>query len=247
MANAIREGRIDFDNLSGSMGSYKNTVETTYKATVDPLEKSKKVINNLKLAGVELAETALKEGEPLIEDVISGVKGVTEWLKKLTPEQKKTLTKAIEIIAVVGPGVTVVGKMTKGIGNVVSILPKATSLIKGLGTAMSSNPVGAWTAAITLAVTAIAALTAAVNEYSNLKWESTESAKFAAEVDKAADALEESAKKITETTQNTFDSIGESIKNNNLIDTYQSELDELLGKQNLTDVKARFDSQIPHR
>ena len=235
MANAIREGRIDFDNLSGSMSSYKNTVETTYKATVDPLEKSKKVINNLKLVGVELAETALKEGEPLIEDVISGVKGVTEWLKKLTPEQKKTLTKAIEIIAVVGPGVTVVGKMTKGIGNVVSILPKATSLIKGLGTAMSSNPVGAWTAAITLAVTAIAALTAAVNEYSNLKWESTESSKFAAEVDKAADALESSAKKITETTQNTFDSIGESIKNNNLIDTYQSELDELLGKQNLTD------------
>ena len=235
MANAIREGRIDFDNLSGSMSSYKNTVETTYKATVDPLEKSKKVINNLKLAGVELAETALKEGEPLIEDVIDGVKGVTEWLKKLTPEQKKTLTKAIEIIAVVGPGVTVVGKMTKGIGNVVSILPKATSLIKGLGTAMSTNPVGAWTAAIALAVSAFASLTAAVEAYSELKWESTESAKLAAEVDKAAESLHKSTDSILDTIDDTITGLNKKVAENSLIDTYQAELDKLLGKQNLTD------------
>lgn len=235
MANAIREGRIDFDNLSGSMGAYKDTVKKTYDATVDPLEESKKVINNLKLAGTELAATALKEGQPLIEDVIDGVKAVTNWLKKLTPEQKKTLTKAIEIMAVVGPGVTIVGKLSKGIGSVVGILPKAAKAAKGFGAALSANPVGAWTEAIVLAVTAIAALTAAVNEYSNLKWESTESAKFAAEVDKAADALEKSAQKISETTEKTFENIGESIKNNSLIDTYQSELDKLLGKQNLTD------------
>lgn len=235
MANAIREGRIDFDNLSGSMGAYKDTVKKTYDATVDPLEESKKVINNLKLAGTELAATALKEGQPLIEDVIDGVKAVTNWLKKLTPEQKKTLTKAIEIMAVVGPGVTVVGKLSKGIGSVVGILPKVATGVKGFGAALSANPVGAWTEAIVLAVTAIATLTAAVNEYSNLKWESTESAKFAAEVDKAADALEESAQKISETTEKTFENIGESIKNNSLIDTYQAELDKLLGKQNLTD------------
>ena len=235
MANAIREGRIDFDNLSGSMGAYKDTVKKTYDATVDPLEKSQKVVNNLKLAGVELAETALKEGEPLIEDVIDGVKGVTEWLKKLTPEQKKTLTKAIEIIAVVGPGVTVVGKMTKGIGNVVSILPKATSLIKGLGTAMSTNPVGAWTAAIALAVSAFASLTAAVEAYSELKWESTESAKLTAEVDKAAESLHKSTDAILDTIDDTIEGMNKKVAENSLIDTYQAELDKLLGKQNLTD------------
>lgn len=235
MANAIKEGRIDFDNLSGSMSNYKDTVKKTYDATVDPLEESKKVINNLKLAGTELAATALKEGQPLIEDVIDGVKAVTNWLKKLTPEQKKALTKAIETIAVVGPGVTIVGKLSKGIGSVVGILPKAATAVKGFGAALSANPVGAWTTAIVLAVSAIAALTAAVNEYSNLKWESTESARFAAEVDKAADALEDSAQRISDTTKKTFDNIGESIKNNSLIDTYQAELDELLGKQNLTD------------
>ena len=57
MANAIKEGRIDFDNLSGSMSSYKDTVKQTYDATLDPLEESKQVINNLKLAGADLAAT----------------------------------------------------------------------------------------------------------------------------------------------------------------------------------------------
>ena len=103
MANAIKEGRIDFDNLSGSMSSYKDTVKKTYDATLDPLEESKQVINNLKLAGADLAATALKEGQPLIEDVIDGVKGVTNWLKKLTPEEKKTLTEAIKIVAGAAP------------------------------------------------------------------------------------------------------------------------------------------------
>ena len=169
MANAIREGRIDFDNLSGSMGAYKDTVKKTYDATVDPLEESKKVINNLKLAGTELAATALKEGQPLIEDVIDGVKAVTNWLKKLTPEQKKTLTKAIEIVAVAGPAVTILGKIGKGLGSVVGIIPKVVNTVKsmtsatkgaeaaqiGLNAAQSASPVGALITLLSLLAAAI--------------------------------------------------------------------------------------------
>ena len=132
MVNAIKEGRIDFDDLSGSMSSYKDTVKKTYDATLDPLEESKQVINNLKLAGADLAATALKEGQPLIEDVIDGVKGVTNWLKKLTPEEKKTLTEAIKIVAVAGPAVTIGGKLTKGIGSIVGLLPKMVSAFTSL-------------------------------------------------------------------------------------------------------------------
>ena len=62
MAHAIREGRINFDNLSTSMGDYKDTVKNTYEGTLDPLEKSKKGLNNLKLAGAELANVALPSG-----------------------------------------------------------------------------------------------------------------------------------------------------------------------------------------
>lgn len=190
MANAIKEGRINFDDLSGSMSNYKSTVKDTYEGTLDPLEESKKGINNLKLAGAELASVALKEGEPLIEDVIDGVKGVTEWLKKLTPEEKKTLAKTIEIVAVAGPAVTLAGKAAKGIGGIAGIIPKAVNAIKGmtsatkaaeaaqigLNTAQSASPVGAL-------VTLLGLVAAAVTTYYLTTDEAAEKALFLSEAE----------------------------------------------------------------
>ena len=241
MANAIREGRIDFDNLSGSMGAYKDTVKKTYDATVDPLEESKQVINNLKLAGTELAATALKEGQPLIEDVIDGVKAVTNWLKKLTPEQKKTLTKAIEIMAVVGPGVTAVGKLSKGIGSVVGILPKTIKAIQsttiaqqGLNAAMDANPVGAVTLAISAFVAVLGGAITAINAFHDAQ---LENAGFKQQLDD----MQETVDKISEIRDGINNTVSE-LKNASLsagaemgvIDDYRQRLDELLEKSNLT-------------
>ncbi|MBR1483038.1 MAG: phage tail tape measure protein [Ruminococcus sp.] len=218
----------EMNNSTGATEEALGKLKTTSSDT-------KKIVNELKNAGIDLGQEVLAQAAPILKEVMDGVKNVTKWLKKLSPEHKKVLTKVIEIAAVAGPVVTLIGKGYKGIGNLIGIIPKAASAVKGFGTALNANPVGAWTTAIVLAVTAIASLSAAVKAYSDLKWESTESAKFAEEVDKAAGALEESAQKISETTQRTFDEIDENIKNNSLIDTYQAELDKLLGKQNLTD------------
>ena len=188
MSNAIRDGRIDFDDLSGSMSDYRDTVKKTYDATLDPLEESKQVINNLKLAGADLAATALKEGQPLIEDVIDGVKGVTNWLKKLTPEEKKTLTEAIKIVAVAGPAVTITGKLVKGIGGMVGVIPKLVKGIKGvtsatktaetaqigLNAAQSASPVGAL-------ITLLGLLAAAITTYYMTTDEATMRAAFLTE------------------------------------------------------------------
>ena len=236
MANAIKEGRIDFDNLSGSMSNYKDTVKKTYDATVDPLEESAQVINNLKLAGTELAATALKEGQPLIEDVIDGVKAVTNWLKKLTPEQKKALTKAIETIAVVGPGVTIVGKLSKGIGSVVGILPKAAKAAKGFGAALSSNPVGAAALAVSALAAAVIGLNAAYDDYNKNAWQTSSMKKYVGEVDAAAARLKETSDSLVETTKTTMNSLDEQFTENALIDSYQERLNELLATpESLTD------------
>lgn len=185
MANAIKEGRINFDDLSSSMGDYKDTVKNTYKGTLDPLEKSKKGLNNLKLAGAELANVALKEGEPLVDDVVKWIKSVTEGIKKLNPEQKQMLIKAIEIVAVAGPAVKITGGIAKGISSIAGIIPKAVNVIKGmtsatkaaetaqigLNAAQSASPVGAL-------ITILGLVAAAVTTYYLTTDEATEKAKF---------------------------------------------------------------------
>lgn len=254
MANAIKEGRISFDDLSGSMSSYKDTVKKTYDATLDPLEESKQVINNLKLAGADLAATALKEGQPLIEDVIDGVKGVTNWLKKLTPEEKKTLTEAIKIVAVAGPAVTIGGKLTKGIGSIIGFLPKMVNMVqsttvaqKGWNAALNANPIGAVILGVTALVTALAGLNAALDAYVDKEWSASESKKFADEVDKASETLKSSADEILETIDNTIEGMNKQVANNSLIDTYQEELDKLISKSELTTTeKSKLDTIVSY-
>lgn len=254
MANAIKEGRIDFDNLSSSMSSYKDTVKKTYDATLDPLEESKQVINNLKLAGADLAATALKEGQPLIEDVIDGVKGVTNWLKKLTPEEKKTLTEAIKIVAVAGPAVTIGGKLTKGIGSIIGFLPKMVKMVQsttvaqqGWNAALNANPIGAVILGVTALASVLAGLNAALDAYVDKEWSASESKKFADEVDKASETLKSSADEILETIDNTIEGMNKQVANNSLIDTYQEELDKLISKSELTTTeKSKLDTIVSY-
>ena len=244
MANAIKEGRIDFDNLSGSMSSYKDTVKQTYDATLDPLEESKQVINNLKLAGADLAATALKEGQPLIEDVIDGVKGVTNWLKKLTPEEKKTLTEAIKIVAVAGPAVTIGGKLTKGIGNIVGLLPKMIKSIQGttlaqqgLNAAMDANPIGAVALAITAFIAVVGGGIAAINAFHDAQ---LENAGFKAQIenlDASINKLNELKGGMKETSDALKDSMNAATNEMGVIDNYKTRLDELLSKASLTDAE----------
>ena len=241
MVNAIKEGRIDFDDLSGSMSSYKDTVKKTYDATLDPLEESKQVLNNLKLAGADLAATALKEGKPLIDDVVKGIKGITDWFKKLSPEQKKVLTKAIEITAVVGPGVTILGKLTKGVGSfvgtgakMVKSLQNTTVAQMGLNAAMDANPVGAVTLAITAFVAVLGGAITAINAFHDAQ---LENAGFKQQLDD----MQETVDKISEIRDGINNTVSE-LKNASLsagaemgvIDDYRQRLDELLEKSNLT-------------
>ena len=241
MANAIKEGRINFDDLSGSMSNYKSTVKVTYEGTLDPLEESKKGINNLKLAGAELASVALKEGEPLIEDVIDGVKGVTEWLKKLTPEEKKMLAKTIEIVAVAGPAVTLAGKAAKGIGGIASaatkLVPKlisATAAQGGLNAAMDANPVGA----VVLAITAfVAALGGAITAINNFHQAQLDNAGFTAQIENtqaAIDKINELKDGMSQTAESISNSMANTSAEMGVIENYKNDLDELLGKANLT-------------
>ena len=241
MATAIRDGRINFDNLSGSMTDYRDTVKKTYDATLDPLEENKQVLNNLKLAGADLAAEALKEGKPLIDDVVKGIKGVTDWFKKLSPEQKKVLTKAIEITAVVGPGVTILGKLTKGVGGfvgtgakMVKALKEATVAQEGLNIAQNANPVGIYALAIAGLIGALVGLQKATEDYQESVWSTSESKKYTDAVDTATAKIKEKSDAIVETTRGTLETLDKQFANTTTINEYQKKLNELLEKAELT-------------
>lgn len=151
MATAIREGRIDIDNLSASMADCGSVVEDTFANTTgDAADEAKTAINALSVAGAELGSTMSEMLAPIIKDVADLIRDLTEKWNGLDDDQKQTIITIAGIVAAIGPVLVIGGKLISGIG-------AAIKIIGGLSSALSflaANPIVAIIAGIALLVTA---------------------------------------------------------------------------------------------
>ena len=158
MATAIREGRIDLENLSSSMEEYGTIVSDTFEATQDPWDEAKVATNNLKLAAADLGSTLLASLQPTITMVVEKIKEFSQWFRNLSDSQKQTIIKIAAVVAAIGPALIAFGKMSTGISKIIGVVVKLKGALgAGGGIAkvltMLTGPVG-------IAVAAIAALAA---------------------------------------------------------------------------------------
>ena len=124
MTTAIREGRIDLENLSSSMEEYGTIVSDTFEATQDPWDEAKIATNNLKLAAADLGGTLLSSLQPTITMVVGKVKEFTQWFRNLSDSQKQTIIKVAALVAAIGPAFIAFGKLSTGISNVIGVVTK---------------------------------------------------------------------------------------------------------------------------
>lgn len=160
MTQAIREGRFSVEDLTGSLDDYKTTVEDTFNATLDPPDKAKVALNNLKIAGADLGETLLNTVTPILEKVVDKVKEFTAWFSSLSDSQKEMIVKIAAVVAAVGPALIIFGKVASGISRICGLASKLGGLLKGAPALMGilSNPVTIVIALIAAAVAAIVLL-----------------------------------------------------------------------------------------
>lgn len=180
MADGIRDGRINLDDLSDSLDNYGDVVSSTFEETLDPWDKSAVAINNVKVAGKELAGEALAAIEPLLEKVVDLVQGAVKWFKNLPDPVKKV----IGVIGLLGVGA---GKVAPKVGSLFSTiqqfksakaiieLSKLQSAAGELGTSTSKaggllnsgflGPIGAVSAASVAFVAAMAAIDKAISDH----------------------------------------------------------------------------------
>ena len=156
MAAAIREGRFDLEDLTASMDTYGKTVEDTYNATLDPADQAKVAMNNLKLAGADLAEAGQEAVAPMLQDLVSSVKDLTSWFRGLTAEQKQQVVRFLAVAASLGPVLIGFGKLSKGVGGVLDVVSKVKTALTGAGGLQGAL------AAIGGPVTAVIAIVAAL-------------------------------------------------------------------------------------
>lgn len=141
MAQAIREGKLSLDDLGASLDDYGNVVQDTYEATLDPWDEAKTTLNNLKLAGSDLAGTALSALKPAIEKVTSAVKNFTDWFRNLSDGQKETIAIILAVVAALAPALLIISKVAGAISGIINVCKMLKPAIAAVNAVMAANPV----------------------------------------------------------------------------------------------------------
>lgn len=159
LTQAIREGKISFDELNVSLDTYAGTVETTFAATQDATDEATVAMNNLKLAGAELGESILTAVQPIIESFIEKVKNATEWFKNLDDNTKQTMITIAGIAAIVGPVILILGSVTSAIGSIITVVGQLMPIIGAVVTFTTGTLIPAITALVaTIGAPVVAAI-----------------------------------------------------------------------------------------
>lgn len=168
MADGIRNGRISLEDATKSIAEYGDVVSRTYEETLDPWDKTKVAMNNLKTVGSQLAGQALATLVPAIEKVTGVVQKVADWFSKLSP----TAQKVLGIVTALGGGMALLAPKVMTVIQTFSMMKTAAAATRALATstqgaetaqkafnlAVLANPIVAITAGIIAATAAVAAL-----------------------------------------------------------------------------------------
>lgn len=85
LAQAIREGRVNFEDFTKSMKGAGDLVDSTFDAIQDAPDRMKTTMNSLKLQGAELAEKLLPQAEKLLEQINDNLPEILDTGKRLLP------------------------------------------------------------------------------------------------------------------------------------------------------------------
>ena len=146
LADAIQGGRFEYTTFLNAIKKSKGTLEDTFEATEDPIDKLKSSINNLKSVGADLFEQISESATPIIDDFGDKIKDLSEWWNGLNDSQKESVVKIAGIVAVGAPALILLGKATTGIATLTSNLKTAIISIMAKTTATEADTVATTTA-----------------------------------------------------------------------------------------------------
>ena len=127
---AVKDGTINFVDLASAMTDAGNSVADTFESTLDPTDRFKTTMNELKVVGADVGGTLLQMLIPVIQQVGEIITKVREAWEGLSPETQEMIIKAAGIVAAVGPVLVVIGKVVSGISSIISI---GSALVAAIG------------------------------------------------------------------------------------------------------------------
>lgn len=130
MANAIRSGRINLDELNTSMEGFGSVVDDTFTEIQDPMDEATIAMNAATAAGAEIGNTLLQIAAPAIQKVSELVRDFKEWWDGLSESTQNNIIMFAGLIAILAPVLGVISSVS----GAVSTVTGALSMLSGAGT-----------------------------------------------------------------------------------------------------------------
>lgn len=124
--------------------------------------------SKIAIAKNSLVDLGIEAGEfivPVLLDFIEGLKGVVDWLSKLSPETLKTIVAISSMVAALAPVLIIIGKVVSAIGTILPLIGKLSTFLFGAGESVgflstafafiAANPIVLVIAAVTALVGAL--------------------------------------------------------------------------------------------
>ena len=166
MADAIRRGTLNLEDLAKTAGESGGAVGDTFDATLDPIDQADQAMNNAKLAMADVGEAVQVSLLPFFEKATSLLQEFSKWWGSLDQDTKNWIITIAGIAAAVGPVLIVLGSLMGSVTKIVGEVKSFIGVWQGLAGLFGMS--GGWFA---LAVIAIGALvTGLIWAYNNVKW-----------------------------------------------------------------------------
>lgn len=159
--NAVKTGKLNLEDLSGSITNFKGSVDRTFAETLDPIDQFKMTMNSLKEVGADIGNSLASVLAPVLQDISEALRRFADVWNSIPAPIQEVIVKIALVAAAVGPVLIVIGKVISAIGTIITTIPTITAAMAGVKTAMlalnaamAANPAG-------LIITAIGLLVAA--------------------------------------------------------------------------------------
>jgi phage-related minor tail protein len=136
--NAMQTGKLSFDGFSSSMDSFKGNVEQTFNDTLDPIDKFKTTLNQLKVTGAEIGNSLATVLAPMLEQASAALKKFSDIWQAIPEPMQQFIIKAALVAAAIGPILVGVGKVISTFGTITSGIGTLMNTIGGLSTGLAA-------------------------------------------------------------------------------------------------------------
>lgn len=110
IGNAVSNGSISLTDFTSTLGDFSGSVQSTFDATVDPVDDLATVLNSLKELGYDLVRAWGPTISQIIDTVLPVIQRITEAWQSLEPETQQMIINIGLIAAVAGPLLLIVSK-----------------------------------------------------------------------------------------------------------------------------------------